>query len=119
MVVAVGGVPLIPENLFGYGLKHVITLMELEARLKKGEIPAGKVVFIQCAGTRNETRQYCSRICCMIAVKNAMILKKASPSSQVRILYRDMQMYGTAKEQMLWDAGAWGSGLMLWDRILP
>jgi heterodisulfide reductase subunit A len=108
MVVAVGGVPLIPENIFGYGQKNVITLMELETRLKKGSLDAGKIVFIQCAGARDKTREYCSRICCMIAVKNAMALKRKLPFSEVRILYRDMQMYGTQKEQMLWDARGMG-----------
>jgi heterodisulfide reductase subunit A len=104
MVVATGAVPLIPEGLFGYNGKDVISLMELEQKLAKNELSAKRVVFIQCAGARTAGREYCSRICCLIGVKNAMLIKEKYPLTDVRILYRDMQMYGTYKEQMLWDA---------------
>jgi len=113
MVVATGAVPLIPEGIFGYGGKGVITLMELERKLATDTLEdagfAGKrMVFIQCAGARSSKKEYCSRICCMIAVKNAMAVKKKYPLADVRVLYRDMQMYGTRKEQMLWDARGMG-----------
>jgi heterodisulfide reductase subunit A len=104
MVVATGAVPLIPEGLFGYNGKTVISLMELEQKLAKNDLSAKRVVFIQCAGARTAGREYCSRICCLIGVKNAMLIKEKYPLTDVRILYRDMQMYGTYKEQMLWDA---------------
>ena len=114
MVVATGAVPLIPEGIFGYGKdKGVITLMELEQALKKDSLAdkgfSGKsMVFIQCAGARTAQKEYCSRICCMTAVKNAMAVKKKYPLADVRVLYRDIQMYGTHKEQMLWDARGLG-----------
>ena len=104
IVVATGAVPLIPEGLFGYNAKNVISLMELEQKLAKNDLAAKRVVFIQCAGARTQGREYCSRICCLISVKNAMLIKEKYPLTDVRILYRDMQMYGTHKEQMLWDA---------------
>ncbi|MFA5904628.1 MAG: CoB--CoM heterodisulfide reductase iron-sulfur subunit A family protein [Desulfobacula sp.] len=104
IVVATGAVPLIPEGLFGYNGKNVISLMELEQKLAKNDLAAKRVVFIQCAGARTTGREYCSRICCLIGVKNAMLIKEKYPLTDVRILYRDMQMYGTYKEQMLWDA---------------
>ncbi|WP_051148493.1 CoB--CoM heterodisulfide reductase iron-sulfur subunit A family protein [Desulfospira joergensenii] len=109
MVVATGAVPLIPEGIFGYGDPGVISLMELEQNLKNNSLDqAGfkgrRMVFIQCAGARTEKKEYCSRICCMTAVKNAMAVKEKYPLADVRVLYRDMQMYGTHKEQMLWDA---------------
>ncbi|MCG8683974.1 MAG: FAD-dependent oxidoreductase [Desulfobacterales bacterium] len=113
MVIATGAVPLIPEGIFGYGNKGVITLMELEQELKTDTLEnAGftgkRMVFIQCAGARSAKKEYCSRICCMTAVKNAMAVKKKYPLADVRVLYRDMQMYGTHKEQMLWDARGLG-----------
>ncbi|OGR14967.1 MAG: hypothetical protein A2097_10455 [Desulfobacula sp. GWF2_41_7] len=104
MVVATGAVPLIPEGLFGYNGRNVISLMELEQKLVKNDLSAKRVVFIQCAGARTKEKEYCSRICCLIGVKNAMLIKEKYPLIDVRILYRDMQMYGTYKEQMLWDA---------------
>jgi len=109
MVVATGALPMDPKGLFGYGLANVISLMELEQKLKtntleSSEFKGQRIVFIQCAGARNSDKEYCSRICCMTAVKNAMLLKDKYPQADVRVLYRDMQMYGTEKEQMLWDA---------------
>ena len=104
IVVATGAVPLVPEGLYGYDGEKVITQMELEKRLKEGPVAAKEVVMIQCVGARSPERQYCSRICCQTAVKNARLLKEQNPDSHVRILYRDMQMYGTENEEMLWNA---------------
>ncbi len=140
IVVATGAVPLIPEGIFGYGQSNgdssagtfsngtssVITLMELEQKLKNWtgsldgpDFNPKRVVFIQCAGARNESREYCSRICCMIAVKNAMVIKEKYPLTDVRVLYRDMQMYGTQKEQMLWDARGKGVRFDVYDPQTP
>ena len=60
--------------------------------------------MIQCAGARTAGREYCSRICCLTAVKNARIIKAADPEARVVILYRDMQMYGAENELALWAA---------------
>ena len=108
VVVATGAVPLEPDGLYGYDGKDVITQIQLEERLREGEFSAQRVVMIQCVGARCPERQYCSRICCMTAVKNAMLIKEHNPDAKVNILYRDMQMYGAEKEQMLWDARGQG-----------
>jgi len=104
IVVATGAVPLKPEGLYGYDGIRVITQMELEERLASGAMDARQVVMIQCVGARCPEREYCSRICCRTAVKNARLIKQEAPEAHVHILYRDMQMYGTENEQMLWDA---------------
>lgn len=104
IVVATGAVSLRPEGLFGYDGKTVITQMEFEEMLKSGTPGAKNIVMIQCAGARSQERPYCSRICCMVAVKNALVVKEQNPDANVFILYRDMQMYGTEKEKMLWEA---------------
>jgi heterodisulfide reductase subunit A len=104
VVVATGAVPLKPEGLYGYNGKNVITQMELEERLLKGPVDAKRIVMIQCVGARSPEREYCSRVCCQTAVKNARLIKEQNPEAYVHILYRDMQMYGTENEQMLWDA---------------
>jgi heterodisulfide reductase subunit A2 len=106
VVVATGATPLEPVGMYGYDGNKVITQMELEEQLRQGNVAANNVVMIQCVGARSAEREYCSRICCLTAVKNAMILKGHSPEIHVTILYRDMQMYGAEKEQMLWDARA-------------
>ena len=50
--------------------------------------------MIQCAGSRNDERRYCSRLCCSMAVKNALKLKKRNPEMNVYVLYRDIRTYG-------------------------
>jgi heterodisulfide reductase subunit A len=68
----------------------------LEKQLHEGHLAAGlkNVVMIQCAGSRDEERPYCSRICCSMAVKNALALKAKSPETDVFVLYRDIRTYG-------------------------
>lgn len=115
IVVATGAVPLIEKGLFGHNGDNVITQMELEQRLKDGTFKGTSITMIQCAGARNETREYCSRICCLTAVKNAMHIKRQYPLANVHVLYRDMQMYGDEKEQMLWDARGMGIHFDVYD----
>ncbi len=50
--------------------------------------------MIQCVGSRNEARPYCSRICCGLALKNALAVKEKSPETKVIVLYRDIMAYG-------------------------
>lgn len=94
IIVAVGSSMLEPKGLFNYDGKRVITQMELEGILKAGKLEANKVVMIQCAGGRTEERMYCSRVCCMTAIKNSILIKELNPSAKVYILYQDLQIYG-------------------------
>ena len=119
IVVASGALPLIENGLMGHDGKGVITQIELEKKLKQGSLQANKVVMIQCAGARNEEREYCSRICCATAVKNAMIIKRKNPFAEIHVLYRDMQMYGDEKEKMLWDARGLGIHFDVYDPEKP
>ncbi len=119
IAVAVGAVPLVEKGLYGYNGKNVITQMELEKQLKNGTFKARKIVMIQCAGARNEEREYCSRICCLTAVKNALYIKRHNPFADIKILYRDMQMYGDEKEKLLWDARGMGITFEVYDQKLP
>lgn len=115
IVVATGAVPLIENGLYNHNGDDVITQMELEKSLKKGSFKGSKIVMIQCVGARDENREYCSRICCLTAVKNAMHIKRQYPLAEVHVLYRDMQMYGDEKEQMLWDARGMGIHFDVYD----
>jgi heterodisulfide reductase subunit A-like polyferredoxin len=75
---------------------HVTTQVELEQQMHEGRLPAGmrNVVMIQCAGSRDEEHPHCSRICCSMAIKNALALKAKSPETDVFVLYRDIRTYG-------------------------
>jgi heterodisulfide reductase subunit A len=55
---------------------------------------AKTAVFIQCVGSREPDRPYCSRVCCTHSVESALALKKINPDMDVFILYRDMRTYG-------------------------
>ena len=55
---------------------------------------AETIVFIQCVGSRDETRPYCSRICCTSSVSQAIWIKEKQPDTDVFILYRDMRTFG-------------------------
>ena len=88
------------EYLYGEDDKVVthIELGELIAGEDEKVTGAQSVVMIQCVGCRNEDRNYCSRVCCSHAVKNALGLKKANPEMDIYILFRDMRTYGTMED---------------------
>jgi heterodisulfide reductase subunit A len=50
--------------------------------------------MIQCVGSRDEERPYCSRVCCSEAIKNALKIKEINPEANIYILYRDIRTYG-------------------------
>jgi heterodisulfide reductase subunit A len=94
-IIAVGAKEYKPkEYLYGED-PRVLTQRELEEKLSNEGISSPKTfVMIQCVGSRDEERPYCSRICCNEAVKNALKIKELSPESSVYVLYRDIRTYG-------------------------
>jgi len=96
-VVATGGREYTPtEYLYGQD-PRVLTSLELDEKFIKGDASLEKVdsaVFIQCVGSREPQRPYCSRVCCTHSVKAALELKKRNPAASVFILYRDLRTYG-------------------------
>jgi heterodisulfide reductase subunit A2 len=88
------------EYLYGEN-DSVFTHLELGEEIAKGNetvINAKSLVMIQCVGCRNEERNYCSRVCCSHAVKNALKLKAKNPQMSIYILFRDMRTYGFREE---------------------
>jgi heterodisulfide reductase subunit A len=84
------------EYLYGQD-DRVLTQLELEERIAKGEervTSSQGMVMIQCVGCRQEDRNYCSRVCCDQAIKNALKLKEINPGMNIYILFRDMRTYG-------------------------
>jgi heterodisulfide reductase subunit A len=74
-----------------------LTQLELEERIAKREervIGTSSMVMIQCVGCRQEDRNYCSRVCCDQAIKNALKLKQINPGMDIYIIFRDMRTYG-------------------------
>jgi heterodisulfide reductase subunit A len=98
IVVAVGSSLLNPTGMYNYdGIKR-ISQQELEPKLEKNEVKSKDVVMIQCVGARIDERVYCSSVCCMSALKNALIIKERDPDAHVTILFRDLYTPGTAYE---------------------
>ncbi len=80
---------------------QIKTQQELEEIIARNpEVLRGtsSVVMIQCVGSRNDERPYCSRICCVEAIKNALALKEKNPDMDIYILYRDIRTYGFKEE---------------------
>lgn len=68
------------------------------------------IAYIQCAGSRDDTLgiTYCSRVCCMFAIKQAMLLNGALPLSEITIYYMDIRTFGKGYEQFYQNAKAMG-----------
>jgi heterodisulfide reductase subunit A len=95
VIVATGAKEYKPKEYLYGNDRRVMTQSELEGKIAKGEkIQADTLVMIQCVGSRDSERPYCSRICCSEAIKNALKLKSISPETEIYVLYRDIRTYG-------------------------
>jgi len=110
IIVATGYEEYDPSDIkeYGYGdYRNVITQLQLAKLLNhmgptKGEVirPSDKkrpkkVVMIQCVGSRDPDRSpYCSKICCMIALKHALAIKERHPQVDIEIIHKDIRLAG-------------------------
>lgn len=96
-IIASGGMEYKPdEYLYGKD-PRVLTLLELEDELSNGGqkvAKAGSMAIIQCVGSREGNRGYCSRVCCSESIKCALKIKEINPEANIYILYRDIRAYG-------------------------
>ncbi|MFZ0135375.1 MAG: FAD-dependent oxidoreductase [Desulfobacterales bacterium] len=96
-VLATGASPLKPDE-YGYGDDpRILTSLDLDRRFIENDPAVAKLetaVFIQCVGSREPQRPYCSRVCCTHSVENALEFKRRNPEMRVFILYRDLRTYG-------------------------
>lgn len=108
IIVCTGYKPFDAERIRGYGygrLPNVITSFEFEAMVRKGRIltdkgkPPRYVSILHCVGSRStEFHPYCSRVCCMTALKYGHEVKSAHPDAFVHDLYIDMHAFGKGCE---------------------
>jgi heterodisulfide reductase subunit A2 len=101
--------------------RNVINAMFME-RLLAPTGPYGRVIrpgdgkepdsiaYVQCAGSRDATLgvEYCSRVCCMYAIKQAMLLAGSLPMADITIYYMDIRTFGKGYEQFFQNAKAMG-----------
>lgn len=105
----------------GGALPNVISPLQMERilaphgpfgrvlRPSDGKIP-DSIAFIQCAGSRDRSIgiPYCSRVCCMYAIKQAMLLSGSLPVADIVIYYMDIRAFGKGYEQFFQSAKAMG-----------
>ena len=103
---------------YGYGIyDNVFTSADLEGMFRKGEIRThlgekpGRVGMVHCVGSRDEKvgNLYCSKLCCVTAVKQAIEIKENLPETEVVCFYMDMRMGGAHYEELYREAQEeWG-----------
>ncbi|MHB1711213.1 MAG: FAD-dependent oxidoreductase [Acidimicrobiales bacterium] len=101
-------------QMYGYyEYPDVIALQDLEAMLKEGKVtrPSNgetprRLCFVQCVGSRDRLigNEYCSKVCCGVASKEAIEVRELLPDCEVFIFYIDMRMYGYWENQIYWPA---------------
>ena len=113
-----------PDQKKEYGqgrVPNVITSLQMERilaphgpyqrviRPSDGKEPAS-VAYVQCAGSRDQSLgiPYCSRVCCMYAIKQAMLLSGSLPLADITIYYMDIRAFGKGYEQFYQNAKAMG-----------
>ncbi|HET8577628.1 MAG TPA: FAD-dependent oxidoreductase [Methylomirabilota bacterium] len=99
---------------YGYYMyDDVLTLQDAERMLKEKRFvrpstgqPPQRVCFIQCVGSRDRHigNEYCSKVCCGIASKQAIEIRQLLPDCRVFIFYIDMRMYGYWENEIYWPA---------------
>ncbi|NIJ13015.1 heterodisulfide reductase subunit A [Saccharomonospora amisosensis] len=101
-------------QMYGYyEFPDVIALQDLEAMLKEHRVvrpsngkPPERLCFIQCVGSRDRQigNEYCSKVCCGVASKEAIEVRELLPDCKVYIFYIDMRMYGYWESEIYWPA---------------
>ena len=98
---------------YGYGIYHnVITSAELEHLFSRGEVKTAegkipkRVGIVHCVGSRDEKcgNIYCSRVCCVTGVKQAIEIKEMYPETEVFNFYMDLRMFARGFEQLYLEA---------------
>jgi heterodisulfide reductase subunit A len=94
-ILAPGAYAIKPEEYLYGRHPRVFCWHEMENAFERGELSgADCAAFIQCVGSREPERPYCSRICCAFSIQRAIDLKEAKPTMDVYVLYRDIRTYG-------------------------
>ena len=96
-VIAMGGHSYKPaEYLYKENPRVMLSLEMDQALREKNPLVTGAkcAAFIQCVGSREPDRPYCSRVCCTHSVESALKLKELNPEMDVYVLYRDLRTYG-------------------------
>jgi len=120
VIIATGADPYDPSKVKGYGYgeyENVISTIEFERIISSTGPTGGKLVrpsdkkppkriaFIQCIGSRTYNPEllqypYCSGICCMVTIKQALLIKEKIPEAEITVYYIDVRARGKGFEEM-------------------
>jgi heterodisulfide reductase subunit A-like polyferredoxin len=97
---------------FGWGrYSNVVTALQFERLLSAsgptfGHVerpsdhkPAKKIAFLQCVGSRDQSHDYCSSVCCMYATKEAIMAVEHEPDTEVHVFMMDMRAFSKGYEE--------------------
>lgn len=101
VIIATGGEEYKTTEYFYKKNGRVLSLLELENEIVKGTKrikECQNLALIQCVGSRDEQRPYCSRVCCSESIKCALLLKEINPEANIYVLYRDIRTYGLKED---------------------
>jgi len=93
VILASGGEKRKTES-YGCDNSVIMTLFDLEQVMEETDFKNRHLVMIQCVDSREEPNNYCSRICCIKALKTAVRIKEREPDVKITIIYRDIMTYG-------------------------
>ncbi len=101
VIVATGANELETDEYLAQSSEKVISQLDLEDMMQNNEIgqKIDSLAMIQCVGSREEGREYCSRVCCTQAVNNAIFIKERFPDIDIKIFYREMRTYGLYEDR--------------------
>jgi heterodisulfide reductase subunit A len=94
LIVATGAVEHKPDEYGLRTMKNVITQDDFQRSLGNPDFSPNSVVMILCVGSREEPRNFCSRICCTKAIRNALALREKNAEASIYVLYRDIRTIG-------------------------
>jgi heterodisulfide reductase subunit A len=100
-IIANGGESYEPEEYLYGEDPNILLSLDLDQEIMKNDDRLRKVgtaVFIQCVGSREPDRPYCSKVCCTHSIHSALILKELNPDMNIYILYRDIRTYGERED---------------------
>jgi len=123
IILSAGFTEIDPSTLssFGYGkFPNVVSSLDFERLISRtglhpgqirrpsdGKIPK-KIAIIQCVGSRDKDREYCSSACCMYGIKEARKIKEMSNKTEVSIFYMDLRTFGKGHYAYYLDADKMG-----------
>ena len=101
VIIAIGGQQLRPDEYHFGKHPNIFASLDLDQAIARD---AGRfkdlktAVFIQCVGSREPERPYCSRVCCIHSIRSALRLKELNPEMDIYILFRDIRTYGQRED---------------------